>query len=85
MSALFRPAIVLFLLLTLVTGVAYPLVVTGVAQAVFPTQAGGSILLKNGNPVGSALIGQSFTDPKHFWSRPSATRSEEHTSELQSP
>jgi potassium-transporting ATPase KdpC subunit len=73
MSALFRPAIVLFLVLTLVTGVAYPLVVTGVAQAVFPTQAGGSILLKNGNPVGSALIGQSFSDPKHFWSRPSAT------------
>jgi potassium-transporting ATPase KdpC subunit len=73
MSALFRPAIVLFLVLTLVTGVAYPLVVTGVAKAVFPTQAGGSILLKNGNPVGSALIGQSFSDPKHFWSRPSAT------------
>jgi potassium-transporting ATPase KdpC subunit len=73
MSALFRPAIVLFLLLTLVTGVAYPLVVTGVAKAVFPTQAGGSILLKNGTPVGSSLIGQSFSDPKHFWSRPSAT------------
>jgi K+-transporting ATPase ATPase C chain len=73
MSALFRPAIVLFLLLTLVTGVAYPLVVTGVAKAVFPTQAGGSILLKNGTPVGSSLIGQSFSDPQHFWSRPSAT------------
>jgi K+-transporting ATPase ATPase C chain len=73
MSALFRPAIVLFLVLTLVTGVAYPLVVTGVAKAVFPTQAGGSILERNGTPVGSSLIGQSFSDPKHFWSRPSAT------------
>src|SRR5580704_10107962 len=73
MSALFRPAIVLFLVLTLVTGVAYPLVVTGVAKAVFPTQAGGSILLNGGRAVGSALIGQNFSDPKHFWSRPSAT------------
>src|SRR5580692_8534251 len=73
MSALFRPALVLFIVLTLVTGVAYPLVVTGVAQAVFPTQAAGSILLKDGKPVGSSLIGQSFSDPKHFWSRPSAT------------
>jgi potassium-transporting ATPase KdpC subunit len=73
MSALFRPALVLFIVLTLVTGVAYPLVVTGVAKAVFPTQAAGSILLKDGKPVGSSLIGQSFSDPKHFWSRPSAT------------
>src|SRR5580693_7742116 len=73
MSALFRPALVLFIVLTLVTGVAYPLVVTGVAQAVFPTQAAGSILLKDGKPVGSSLIGQSFSDPKHFWGRPSAT------------
>jgi potassium-transporting ATPase KdpC subunit len=73
MSALFRPALVLFIVLTLVTGVAYPLVVTGIAKAVFPTQANGSILLKDGNPVGSSLIGQSFSDPKHFWSRPSAT------------
>ncbi len=73
MSALFRPAIVLFLALTLITGIAYPLVVTGVAQAVFPTQAAGSILTKNGAPVGSTLIGQAFSDPKHFWSRPSAT------------
>jgi K+-transporting ATPase ATPase C chain len=73
MSALFRPAIVLFLVLTLVTGVAYPLVVTGIAQVAFPTQAAGSILTKNGTPAGSTLIGQSFSDPKHFWSRPSAT------------
>jgi potassium-transporting ATPase KdpC subunit len=73
MSTLFRPAIVLFLALTVLTGVAYPLAVTGVARAVFPTQAAGSILLKNGTAVGSSLIGQSFSDPKHFWSRPSAT------------
>jgi K+-transporting ATPase ATPase C chain len=73
MTALFRPALVLLLALTLITGVAYPLVVTGIAQAVFPTQAGGSILIRDGKAVGSSLIGQSFSDPKHFWSRPSAT------------
>jgi potassium-transporting ATPase KdpC subunit len=73
MTTLFRPAIVLFLILTLLTGVVYPLVVTGIAQVVFPTQAGGSILVKDGKPIGSSLIGQSFSDPKHFWSRPSAT------------
>jgi potassium-transporting ATPase KdpC subunit len=73
MSALFRPAIILFLVMTLITGVAYPLVVTGIAHVAFPTQAAGSILTRNGTPVGSTLIGQSFSDPKHFWSRPSAT------------
>jgi K+-transporting ATPase ATPase C chain len=73
MTTLFRPAIVLLLVLTLITGVVYPLVVTGVTQLVFPTQAAGSILVRDGKPVGSALIGQSFSDPKHFWSRPSAT------------
>ena len=73
MTALFRPAIVLLLILTLLTGVAYPLLVTGVAQVAFPTQAGGSLLLQNGKAVGSSLIGQNFSDPKHFWSRPSAT------------
>ena len=73
MTALFRPALVLLLALTLITGVAYPLVVTGIAQAVFPSQAGGSILIRDGKAVGSRLIGQSFSDPKHFWSRPSAT------------
>jgi potassium-transporting ATPase KdpC subunit len=72
-STLFRPAIVLFLVLTVITGVVYPLVVTGIAQAVFPNQAGGSILIRDGKAVGSRLIGQSFSDPKHFWSRPSAT------------
>ena len=68
-----RPALVLFLLLTLVTGIAYPLVVTGIAQVAFPAQAGGSLIIQNGKPVGSHLIGQNFSDPKHFWSRPSAT------------
>ena len=73
MTTLFRPAIVLLLVLTVITGVVYPLVVTGIAQVAFPTQAAGSILVRAGKPVGSALIGQSFSDPKHFWSRPSAT------------
>ena len=68
-----RPALVILALLTLVTGVAYPLVVTGIAQAVFPFQARGSLVVKEGKMVGSALIGQPFDDPKYFWPRPSAT------------
>ena len=68
-----RPALVLFVVLSAITGMAYPLVVTGVAQSVFPAQAAGSLVLKDGKPVGSALIGQNFSDPSHFWSRPSAT------------
>ena len=68
-----RPALMVLLLLTLVTGVAYPLLVTGIAQAVFPFQAQGSLVVKGGKVVGSALIGQPFDDPKYFWSRPSAT------------
>jgi len=63
----------ILLLLTLVTGVAYPLLVTGIAQAVFPSQAQGSLIVKDGHVVGSRLIGQPFDDPKYFWSRPSAT------------
>ena len=73
MTSLLRPAIVLLLILTALTGIAYPLLVTGVAQIAFPTQSGGSLLMRDGKPVGSSLIGQSFSDPKHFWSRPSAT------------
>ena len=73
MTALFRPALVLFLILTAITGVAYPLLVTGIAQAIFPTQAAGSLVISKGQIVGSTLIGQNFSDPKHFWSRPSAT------------
>ena len=68
-----RPALMVLLLLTLVTGVAYPLLVTGIAQAVFPAQAQGSLIVKDGHVVGSKLIGQPFDDPKYFWSRRSAT------------
>ena len=68
-----RPALVLFLLLTVLTGFIYPLVVTGVAQLLFPARAAGSIVTRDGHAVGSRLIGQSFGDPKYFWSRPSAT------------
>jgi K+-transporting ATPase ATPase C chain len=68
-----RPAIISFLLLTLVTGIAYPLLVTGISQVVMSNQANGSLILKDGKPVGSELIGQSFSDPKYFWGRPSAT------------
>lgn len=72
-DALFRPALTLFLLFSLLTGLAYPLVVTGVAQAAFPAAANGSLIVENGKAVGSSLIGQGFSDPGHFWSRPSAT------------
>ena len=68
-----RPALVLFLLLTLLTGFLYPLLVTALAQLLFPHQAGGSIVLRDGRAVGSRLIGQNFSDPRYFWSRPSAT------------
>ena len=68
-----RPAVTLFIGLSLITGLAYPLVVTGIAQAAFPNAANGSLILKDGKPVGSTLIGQTFADPGHFWSRPSAT------------
>ena len=73
MLAQLRPAVMVLVLLTLVTGVAYPLLVTGIAQAVFPIQAQGSLVVKDGKVIGSALIGQPFDDPKYFWSRPSAT------------
>lgn len=73
MKNILRPALVLFLVLTLLTGVAYPLLVTGLAQTLFPSQAHGSLILRDGKPVGSTLIGQSFNNPGHFWGRPSAT------------
>lgn len=68
-----RVSLILIVLLTVVTGVIYPLVITGIAQVTFPAQANGSLVFKGGQPVGSALIGQPFDDPKYFWSRPSAT------------
>ncbi|MGZ8259130.1 MAG: potassium-transporting ATPase subunit KdpC [Caldimonas sp.] len=75
MKNLLRPALTLFALLTLITGVAYPLAVTLVAQVAFPWQASGSVIVQGGKAVGSTLIGQNFSDPKHFWGRPSATGS----------
>lgn len=66
-------AVVLFLLLTVITGVVYPGLVTGAAQIAFREQANGSLIVRDGKPIGSALIGQPFSDPKYFWSRPSAT------------
>lgn len=68
-----RPALTLFVALSLITGLAYPLAVTGIAQLAFPDAANGSLITQDGKAVGSALIGQPFSDPKHFWSRPSAT------------
>jgi K+-transporting ATPase ATPase C chain len=73
MQSTFRPALVLFGALTLICCVLYPLAVTGIGQAAFPFQAGGSLVERAGQPVGSSLIGQSFTSPRYFWGRPSAT------------
>jgi len=69
----FKPAFLMLVVLTLVTGAAYPAFITGVGQALFPVQAGGSLLEKDSKVIGSALIGQPFADPAHFWGRPSAT------------
>jgi potassium-transporting ATPase KdpC subunit len=73
MRSLIRPAIVLFAAFTVLTGFVYPLVITGIAHLAFPQEAAGSVLVRNGKPIGSMLIGQNFSDPKYFWSRPSAT------------
>jgi K+-transporting ATPase ATPase C chain len=73
MFALLRQALLIFLALTVVTGVAYPLLITGLAQVVFPHQANGSLIERDAIVVGSELIGQQFDDPKYFWGRPSAT------------
>jgi K+-transporting ATPase ATPase C chain len=68
-----KPAFLMLLVLTIVTGAAYPALVTGIAQLLFKSQANGSLIERNGKVVGSKLIGQPFSDPKYFWSRPSAT------------
>jgi K+-transporting ATPase ATPase C chain len=73
MKALLRSAVSLFAVLTLLTGVVYPLAVTGLGQLLFPHAANGSIMAVNGKPAGSELVGQQFTSPAYFWSRPSAT------------
>ena len=68
-----RPSLILLAVMTILTGLAYPYAVTGLAKIAFPWQAAGSLIEKNGTVVGSALIGQQFTNPGYFWSRPSAT------------
>jgi K+-transporting ATPase ATPase C chain len=73
MTAHLRPALMCLIIFTVITGVVYPIVVTGIAQVIFPFQANGSLIVKDGKVLGSALIGQPFDDPKYFWSRPSAT------------
>jgi len=73
MARQWKPAIVVFGLLVLITGLLYPAVMTGIAQLVFPSQANGSLVYQNGQAVGSRLIGQPFDDPKYFWGRLSAT------------
>ncbi|MFP3891742.1 MAG: potassium-transporting ATPase subunit KdpC [Ralstonia sp.] len=72
-GGLLRAALVVFVGLSLITGVLYPVVVTGIGKAAFPAQAGGSIIERNGKPVGSSLIGQNFSEPQYFWGRLSAT------------
>jgi K+-transporting ATPase ATPase C chain len=73
MLSTIRTAVLTLAAMTLLTGVAYPLAVTGIAQLVFPRAANGSVIERDGKPVGSSLIGQPFSDPRYFWSRPSAT------------
>jgi K+-transporting ATPase ATPase C chain len=68
-----KQAILIFIVLSIITGIIYPLFITGIAQVFFRSQANGSLIYRNGEPVGSALIGQAFNDPKYFWGRISAT------------
>jgi potassium-transporting ATPase KdpC subunit len=73
MSVLLRPMLVIFALLTVMTGLVYPLAVTVIGKTMFPNQASGSLVMRDGKAVGSSLIGQSFSEPKYFWGRISAT------------
>jgi K+-transporting ATPase ATPase C chain len=73
MGTYFRPALILLALFTLLTGLIYPVVVTGLAQLLFPYQANGSIIVEENTSIGSELVGQPFSDPGYFWGRPSAT------------
>ncbi|MDE1989379.1 MAG: potassium-transporting ATPase subunit KdpC [Betaproteobacteria bacterium] len=82
--SLLRPALTLFLALTLVTGLAYPAAVTVLARLFFPNQAAGSLVVVGEHPVGSKLIGQNFADPKYFWGRPSATSPQPYNAQASS-
>ena len=73
MKTLIRPAFSLFVLLSVITGIVYPVAVTGISKALFADAAAGSLVVRDGKPVGSTLIGQNFAEPKYFWGRPSAT------------
>ena len=73
MLKMLRPVLVSLFVFTVITGILYPLAVTGIAQLLFPVQANGSVIVKNGNPAGSSLIGQPFDNPRYFWGRLSAT------------
>ena len=73
MKTLLRPALSLFIVLTLITGALYPLLITGITKTLYPDQTAGSLIVRDGKTVGSRLIGQNFSDPKYFWGRPSAT------------
>ena len=73
MKQTLRPAVTLFVLLTALTGLAYPLLTTGIGKLLFPAQVAGSLIVQDGRTVGSELIGQQFTEPRYFWGRPSAT------------
>lgn len=73
MNLQLRPALVSFIALSVITGLAYPALITGLSKVIFPKQAAGSLIQKNGQVIGSELIGQAFTSPRDFWSRPSGT------------
>ena len=76
MLKILRQSVIALVALTVITGIIYPLAVTGIARGVFPHKSSGSLIVQNGTAVGSSLIGQPFSDPKYFWSRPSATSPE---------